>query len=231
MIYRVDTYSNGESCYPTPDYIADCSYKYLSQFLDGLTHTEHSTDIDFWGLFTLTIPNSRFMQNMSITPTGGSACSFGDPSDARIEYNRPVRHTILYDTNFLYYSFRDRDRGGLFNLIWFRDSKTGKQYAGGNNKWGSWTTGELYKTGAVLYDFEDTASPYTFAKMFNFTAPPGKIAIAQMQPFTKGGDFGFWTTDLYSCSTVPLFSTVSIMGDTFLALDTNTLIKLDMSEE
>ena len=90
---------------------------------------------------------------------------------------------------------------------------------------------EIISCKKVLYDFENTASPYAFAKMFNFTAPPGKIAIAQMQPFTKDSNFGFWTTDLYSCSAVPLFSSVSIMGDTFLAVDTNTLIKMDMSEE
>ena len=82
-----------------------------------------------------------------------------------------------------------------------------------------------------MYDLEDTANPYAFTKMFNFAAPPGKIAIAQMQSFEKSGNFGGWTTDLYSCSTVPLFSTVSIMGDTFLALDTNTLIRLDLSED
>lgn len=224
MIYRVDTYAYPDPLWPDNDYMANYAYNYLSQYIEGLTHTTNSTDIDFWGLFTLTIPNSAYSTGMSITLSGGSPISFGEGT--RTAHNRPMRYTLVYDEDkFFYFSMRDRDYGGLFTLVWFVDDN-GKGYVGGTNDSGNWTTGNLYGTGTVIYDMEDPTRSYHFAQMFNFTAPPGKIAIAQAQPLYKEGDISSLYTYLYTCSTVPYRSSISIMGDNFLAIDTNTLIRI-----
>lgn len=111
---------------------------------------------------------------------------------------------------------------------------SGKVFAGGGaGAWGStyiYTSGNPYNT--KIYPVDDLATPYYFIRMFDYTSPPGKLTIAQMQPFSSvTGDLLSFTTGVYACSTVPINSTVVIMGDTFFALDTNTLIKMDMSED
>lgn len=224
MIYRVDTYEVDQPGWLNNDYIADYAYNYLSQYISGLSHeTLHGTDIDFWGLFTLEIPNSSYTGGMRMSVPDGSSATF--TGNSRTGHNRPIRHTLIYDEGkFLYYSLRDRDYGGMFTLIWIKGETS--DFVGVNNHNATWTSNDLYGTDMEIYSLADLTAKYSMPQMFNFFAPPGKLVIAQMQPIGIDGVSSFFYTYLYTCSTVPFRSSVSIMGDNFLALNTNTLVRL-----
>lgn len=224
MIYRVDTYVVDQPGWLNNEYVADYVYNYLSQYVQGLSHaTLHSTTIDFWGLFTLNIPNSGNTSGMSLSVPSGASVAF--TGAGRTGYNRPIRHVLFYDEDkFLYYSLRDRDYGGMFTLIWLKDGDS--DYVGVNNHNAYWTTNDLYGTDMEIYSLDDLTTKYAMPQMFNFQAPPGKIALAQMQPLIVDGVDTIFYTYLYTSSTVPIHSSVSIMGDNFLAINTNTLIRM-----
>lgn len=224
MIYRVDTYVVDQPGWLNSDYVADYVYNYLSQYIQGLSHeTLHSTTIDFWGLFTLNIPNSASTSGMSLSVPSGASVAF--TGTGRTGHNRPIRHVLFYDEGkFLYYSLRDRDYGGMFTLIWLKEEDS--DYVGVNNHNAYWTTNDLYGADMEIYSLNDLTTIYAMPQMFNFQAPPGKIAISQMQPLIVDGTDSVFYTYLYTSSTVPFQSSVSIMGDNFLAINTNTLIRL-----
>ena len=228
MIYRVDTYVVDQPGWLNNEYIADYVYNYLNPYVEGLSHeTLHSTTIGFWDSFTLNIPNSGYTTGMSLSIPDGTSVTF--TGTGRTAYNRPIRHTLFYDEGkFLYYSLRDRDYGGMFTLIWIKN-ESGADFVGVNNHIAGWTSNDLYGSDMEIYALDNLASKYSMPQMFNFTAPPGKIAIAQMQPVIVESALSFFYTYLYTCSTVSFRSSVSIMGDNFLALNTNTLVRL--SEE
>lgn len=223
MIYRVDTYQVDQSGWLFTDYIADYVYQYLNQYVQGLSHeTLHSTTIDFWGLFTLNIPNDGRTTGMSLSVPSGASVTF--TGTGRTAHNRPLRHVLLYDEGkFLYYSLRDQTYGGMFTLIWLKGEDS--DYVGVNNHDAGWASNDLYGADMEIYSLDDLTTRYAMPQLFNFQAPPGKIAIAQMQPIIVDGVDSIFYTYLYTSSTVPLRSSVSIMGDNFLAINTNTLVR------
>ena len=225
MIYRVD---QSTSLTPYGDHWCDNAYAYLSNYLDIFTHEMGTTDMGVNGLFTFRI-STRQYPSLSLILNDGTVVHIAGGGD--MNANRPFRFTLISSENFFFFSM-NRDYGGHLVITWCRDS-SGKYYVGGAGDMHTLDTTELYKTDGsmfTLYDITDTTSYYTFKQLFNFKAPPGKIALARFQPLSTVGNLTIVAEDLYTCSTVPYRSTVSIMGDTFLAVDTNTLIKLDLED-
>ena len=225
MIYRVDQDSSGVLC-PYGYAWADNIYTYLNRYVSGLTHEMGTTLIDFNGLFQWKILTDRYPK-ISVVLNDGTELYLGQCGDCAT--NRTFRFTLISSDNFLFFT-ANRDYGGCVTLIWCKDT-SGNYYAGGKYNDHNWDAGNEIYSNVYLYSINEPVSPFSFKKIFNFTAPPGKIVLARFQPVATSGNQLFATEDLYVCSTVPYRSTISIMGDTFLAVDTNTLIKMDMSED
>lgn len=64
-------------------------------------------------------------------------------------------------------------------------------------------------------------------KAITFNAPAGAIAVIDGAPFGSNNMYYAWVPSLLSCSTVPVNSTVTIDGKNYLAIGTNTLIKMN----
>lgn len=231
MIYRVDTYYGD-----TPEYfngrrqtMADYVYNYLSNHgIEGLTHTSGTLDIHFWGLFVLSLPqfydgNPYFLGGTSITNSEGVVKTF--LGNSRMDFNRPLRLTLISKNNFFYFSIRHRDSWGGFTIVKMQDS-VGNIYAGGTSTAHAWDTTEIYASDVILYRLPDMIDVFKFTKPLSFSAPPTKIAYLN-DYFLSDNNSIFQIPELHSCSTTAYRSTITILGHNFLALDTNTLLSLE----
>ena len=97
-----------------------------------------------------------------------------------------------------------------------------KHYAGGVT--GNTNGHNIYALN--LTSFEDSTSGYQITRLLNFTAPAGSTAYLDRAVFSNNGDTAYWFTELCSCSTVPFNSTVTILGNNYLAIGTNTIVQI-----
>lgn len=131
---------------------------------------------------------------------------------------------FVYSENFMQLKIYFPNSGQRWMIISYIKSSDGKYYAGGSVN--SQTEYTLYNT--PYYDVQnDTQLIYNFPKIINFAANPGKIVYAEQTPLVHSDSNICFFNDIFSCSTVPLRSTVTINGDNYLALDTNNLVLLD----
>jgi hypothetical protein len=77
-----------------------------------------------------------------------------------------------------------------------------------------------------VYNKANILVAYNFIRTLNFTAPPNQVAYLDMSPISSGNDSVFLSA-WKSCSTTALRSTVTINGNNYFALDTNTLVPID----
>lgn len=230
MIYIVKDFNEntpGQPGWVKTYYFADYFYNFLSAYIPNISHEAHSPNIDFQGKFTMVIPvtfdSPHWFYHTGISLPTGEFIDFGEPG-SRWNWNRPERYLLVYSDDFLYCSLRERDSGGGFTFIWCATPQG--EFVGGTNLAHNWGTTELYATDMKLYNKDNILVSYNFIRTLNFTAPPNQVAYLDMSPISSGNDSVFLSA-LKSCSTTALRSTVTINGNNYFALDTNTLIPID----
>ena len=215
MIYRVD---NGYFITDNNQWGASI-YAYLSQYLDGLSYDTETYKIDFWGIFKIRVTRDGSTTRLYMTTSDGSEVSLGGANDVTTWVNWTF--TLVKTDNFLYFRMQHPwNNGGCYELVWAND---GANYVGGN------ATGSIGLTfyDSAIYKMPSTQSPYYPVKLLNFTTVSSKLAFSEIAIAITEGNQSFMLQDLCSCSNISKGSVVTIQGDNYVALDTNTLIMLD----
>ena len=219
MIYRTDygkfitsRFNWGESI-----------YNYLNQFITGLTYDSETNTVDFWGKFKIRITEFQGVHTLYFTPTNGIELGLGSCSD--VAWSANWYATLVKTDNFFFFSMKhEYNNPPTFNIFWAKD-KNDIEYAGGifvgNAKF---YNSQIYKLdGSTI----STSPAYYPVKFLDFTAPSFKLAFSDIAIAATSGNQSFIIPDLCSCSTVTKGDNLTIQGDNYAAIDTNTLVKLD----
>ena len=76
--------------------------------------------------------------------------------------------------------------------------------------------------------FTGNDTSVTFSSLFQYSAGAGKIDYVNHAPFISGGAKQFESSDIYSCSTVPQFSSIALPdGNNYYTIGTNAMVKVE----
>lgn len=82
---------------------------------------------------------------------------------------------------------------------------------------------------AIFYDTQTNLTSY-LPTLINFEAPIGELIYSELQPIATGTGTGIlidYIKDLYSCSTVPQFSSLGLdTGKNYYAVDSNIMVEI-----
>ena len=209
MIYRHDTWGWGT----LGDQVAD----FLSNYISDMTYDSSTKTMTFFDKFSFSIADSNWP---TLTLYYGSNT---------VQWNAEAMYRekdvyFVYGEDFMQLKMYFPNYGQRWMIISYIKTADGKYFAGGSVN--STTEYTLYNT--PYYDVQDTVvTQYNFPKVINFSADPDKIVYAEKTPLVHNDSGIAFFDNIYSCSTVPLRSTVSIGNDNYLAVDTNNLVLLD----
>jgi len=207
MIYRHDSWSTGN----LPDQV----YNYLSNFIPDIAYEAATGTMTFFDKFAFSIIPNNNWPTLSLT-YGSNTITW----NAEVMTWEKDVYFVLTDV-FMQLKIYFPNYGQRWMIISYIKTADGRYYAGGSVN--SQTEYTLYNT--PYYDIQDTVvTQYNFPKVINFSADPGKIVYAEKTPLVHNDSGIAFFDNIYSCSTVPLRSTVSIGNDNYLAVDTNNLI-------
>lgn len=80
--------------------------------------------------------------------------------------------------------------------------------------------------------FSGNNTSVTFSPLFAYSMGAGKVDYIEHSPFISGGVKQFDCEDIFSCSTVPQFSSIALPnGKNYFAIGTNAMVEVDTEEE
>ena len=222
MIYRVDygRFINDGAQW------GQSIYNYLKQYIDGLTYEADTYKVNFWDLFKIRVSRTGNSTIMYITFPNGSEVNIGGADD--ISWQEPWYFTLAKTNNFMHPRMQHSYNIPIANIFWSKDDK-GNNYGGG----AMGNTSTFYND--LIYKLDNTtsatSSTYSPVRLLNFTAASYKLAFSEIAIASTSGDQSFIIQDLCSCSAMARGATVTIQGDNYVTLDTNTLLLLEPEPE
>ena len=211
MIYRYDNLPNGN----LPEQI----YNYLSNFISDLEYDSGTGTITFFGKFSFITPPNAGWPDLKLL-WGSNTITWG----GGISMSGIKNVYFIFDENFMQLKISFPNYGSRWLIISYVKTPEGNYFAGGSIT--STTEYTLYNT--PYYDIQDPiVTQYNFPKVINFAANTGKIVYAETTPLVHNNSGIVFFDNIYSCSTVPIRSTVSIGNDNYIAIDTNNIGVLD----
>ena len=210
MIYRSDTITRPDGSWPK------IIYTYLSNFLDGLTFDENNQEVTFFNKFSFSTPTADSFYLNYLDKTVNLYTGWDTAGG-------PVTFTLILNDNLLLLSMEPYGHDGRVAISYVKDSQN-NYYVGGVI-----FRGVVYS----IYDFYyyNTSSSvgeyYTFPRVLNFTSTPGKILYSNKAVINNSNASTIIIPNVYSCSNVTRFSTVTILGDNYFAIETNNLFLID----
>ena len=210
MIYRSDTITRPSGTWP------EIIYTYLSNFLDGLTFDENNQEVTFFNKFSFSVSTSESFYLNYLDRTVSLYTGWDTAGS-------PMTFTLILNDNLLLLNMEPYGHDGRVAIGYVKDGQ-GNYYVGG-----AIFRGTVYS----IYDFNyyNTSSSvgeyYTFPRVLNYTSTPGKILYSNKAVINNSNASTIVIPNVYSCSNVTRFSTVTILGDNYFAIDTNNLFLID----
>lgn len=210
MIYRHDAFPTGN--------LPLLIYNYLSNFISDLTYDSDTGTITFFDKFSFTTEPGAGLPTLTLrwgtnAISWGGGLGMGGTSDVY----------LIYGEDFMYLKIC-QSRENRWVVMSYVKIDENRYIVGG-------TLGDRPEPSFYNINYYDTSSAivckYNFPKVMPFEAAPGKIVYAEQSPLSYNDTDVVFVDSIYSCSTVPLRSTVSIGNDNYLAVDTNNLVLLD----
>lgn len=202
-------------------------YNYLNQYIDGLTYEADTYKVNFWDLFKIRVSRTGSTTSMYITFPNGSEVNIGGAND--ISWGENWYFTLAKTDNFMHLRMQHiYNNPPIVNIFWSKDDK-------GNNYGGGVMGPNQIFYNDLIYKLDNTtstiSSTYSPVRLLNFTAASYKLAFSEIAIASTSGDQSFIIQDLCSCSAMARGATVTIQGDNYVALDTNTLLLLEPEPE
>ena len=135
-----------------------------------------------------------------------------------------IQFTFVLSDNFMYLSGVPSSGDGRIVMSYFKDAQ-GNYYAGGSEHRGGLLP--IYSITYYNTSVENLAENYTIPKAINCTSPTGKILYSSKAIITHNDAATVVIPNVYSNSNVTRFSTVTIAGTNYFAIDTNNLVLLN----
>lgn len=207
MIYRVDTTTK------INDNWMLSIYTYLSEYMEGVTYDANTSTITFFDRF------SYYMSGQTLYLKYGSrVIEIGGRWDKSGGY---ITYTFILSDNHMYLNCTPNSGDGRMSFTYLKDAQD-NYYASASE----------YRGGLPLvYDYtyyntsiESSIEGYTLPKAINCTSPTGKILYSNKAIINHSNSITTVIPNVYSCSNVTRFSTITIAGVNYFAIDTNNLV-------
>lgn len=208
MIYRIDTIANSGWI--------QTLYNYLSNYIEGLSYDSGTDTLTFFNKFSYYITSNHIhLKYESLDVDLGGGWDIGGGS---------ISFTFILTDNFMYLNGIPNGGDGRITISYLKDAQE-NYYASGADYRGSLKS--IYDL--IYYNTSEssTAENYTMPKAINCNSSVGKIYYSNRAIIIHGSSITTVIPNICSCSNVTRFSTVTINGSNYFAIDTNNLVLVD----
>ena len=208
MIYRVDTVTHNGWM--------QTIYNYLSEYMENLSYNADTNTITFFNRFSFYMTGQTLFLKYGehVIEIGGSWNITGST----------ITFTFILSDNFMYLNGVPNSGDGRIAIAYMKDAQD-NYYVGGADY-----RGDLISIYNITYYNTSVVSfgeNYTLPKAINCTSPTGKIFYSNTAIINHNNAITTVIPNVYSCSNVTRFATVTIAGANYFAIDTNNLVLME----
>ena len=209
MIYRVDTTTKINNNWMLS------IYTYLSEYMEGVTYDTDTSTITFFDKFSFYLRNEQqtlyLKYGTRVIEIGGKWNKSGGT----------ITYTFILSDNHMYLNCVPNSGAGRIAITYVKDAQ-GIYYAGGLEYRGDLPS--IYGFTYYNTSVESSMEGYTLPIAINCASPTGKIFYSNKAIINHSNVSTVLIPNVYSCSNVTRFATVTIAGANYFAIDTNNLV-------